>query len=186
MLKATCLSNMSWYMPMALLSVCSAALASRMLFSIICRNKASTCWATALTACGEFGSRFNAARALMSAYVVAAEASTAVSPSAGRPRVGSVEVTEVEVVISNDDEFGLQGARFAQRLEDGHQIAGSRTHLVHGVHDLIEFHAGLEQEHAIRSLIDLDGRIVEHHRLPQLGERIRLTRGLLLLDGHGQ
>ena len=66
MLNATCLSNMSWYMPISLLSVSCAAEASRMLFSIICRNRASTCCATALKASGEFGSRFSAAKPLMS------------------------------------------------------------------------------------------------------------------------
>ena len=94
MLKATCLSNMSWYMPIALLSVCSAAVASRMLFSIICRNNASTCCATALIACGELGSRFSAARPLRSVYVVAAEVSIDAPPSAG-----SVEVIGGKVVI---------------------------------------------------------------------------------------
>jgi len=36
--------------------VIRSRLASRMLFSIICRNRASTCSATALIDCGELGS----------------------------------------------------------------------------------------------------------------------------------
>jgi hypothetical protein len=52
---------MSWYMPISLLSPSpSSALASRMLFSIICKNSASTCCATAWIACGEEGLAFSA------------------------------------------------------------------------------------------------------------------------------
>ena len=94
MLKATCLSNMSWYMLISLLLVSSAEVASRMLFSIICKNSASTCFATALMASGEFGSRFKAARPLTSVYVAAAEAS-----SGAPPVIGSIEVVGGKVVI---------------------------------------------------------------------------------------
>ena len=66
MVRATCLSNMSWYMLISLLSGSLLLLASRMLFSIICRNIASTCCATALIACGELGSFFRASNPLMS------------------------------------------------------------------------------------------------------------------------
>ncbi len=58
---------MSWYMPISLLSPSpSSALASRMLFSIICKNSASTCCATAWIACGEEGLAFSADSALIS------------------------------------------------------------------------------------------------------------------------
>ena len=44
----------------------ASALASRMLFNIICMNIASTCWATACMDCGEFGSVLSAASPLTS------------------------------------------------------------------------------------------------------------------------
>jgi len=43
-----------------------------------------------------------------------------------------------------DNELGLERACFPQRLENGDQIAGGGADIVHGTHDLIEFHAGLE------------------------------------------
>jgi len=65
--SAICLSNMSWYMLISLLADSpTSALASRMLFSIICRNSASICWATACSACGERGSFLSAASPLRS------------------------------------------------------------------------------------------------------------------------
>jgi hypothetical protein len=71
-----------------------------MLFSIICKNNASTCFATALMASGEFGSRFKAARPLTSVYVVAAEVSTGAPPSAGSVElVSGKEVVGGKVVI---------------------------------------------------------------------------------------
>ena len=58
---------MSWYMPVSLLVGSPAASpASRMLFSIICRNSASTCSDTALTVAAEAGAFLSAASAFKS------------------------------------------------------------------------------------------------------------------------
>ena len=51
-------------------------------------------------------------------------------------------------------QLGPQGARFAQGLEDRHQVARRGAHLVHGLHDVVQLDAGLEQEHAVVALGD--------------------------------
>src|SRR5690606_31063056 len=47
---------------------------------------------------------------------------------------------------SDDDELGAQRAGLAQRLEDRDEIARRRADLVHRLDDVVQRHAGLEQE----------------------------------------
>src|SRR5258708_35026588 len=122
MVSAICLSNISWYMPISLLSPSpAAAFASRMLFSIICRNSASTCCATACSAAGELGSFLSPARPLGSLYVFA----FAIAGDGGG--TGLIELV-IALCRLDHDQLRLQAAGFSQGFQDGHGVARARSH----------------------------------------------------------
>src|SRR6185369_12661506 len=164
-------------------------LASRMLFSIILVNRLSNCFATARNVAGSLASapRRSAENCLKSLASTRDASFEDTSARAPRLRVSGMLLVSMRSAMrsSDHDELGTQCAGFLERLENRHQVAGGRAHLVDSAHDVVEIDARVEHEHARRRLIDGNRALRYHHGVAAAEFRGLAYRGALG-DGHRQ